>query len=149
MMAGMVTPERALECKQVVRSVAHWAVCNPGVVGVAVVGSWAREEARLDSDLDLVILSNDVPSCTAGGAWIEEIVGQAAELLRCREWGALTERRLRLASGFEVELGFVPATWAATDPVDPGTAQVVRGGCTAVVDPHGAFAQLVAAVRAP
>jgi len=41
----------------------------------------------------------------------------------------LTERRVRLESGFEVELGLVPPTWAEADPVDPGTSTVVRGGC--------------------
>jgi hypothetical protein len=59
--------------------------------------------------------------------------------------GALTERRLRLPSGLEIEFGFVEPSWANVDPVDPGTAAVVlHGGLLPVYDPHGSLKLLAA-----
>jgi uncharacterized protein len=51
-----------------------------------------------------------------------------------------------LRSGLAVEFGFVPPNWASVDPADPGTARVVRDGCSPLVDPEGALARLSAAV---
>ena len=54
--------------------------------------------------------------------------------MRTKEWGRLTERRVRLSSGLEVDFGFVDPSWTATDPVDPGTASVVLDGCQPMLD---------------
>ena len=58
-------------------------------------------------------------------------------------WGLVTERRFVLPSGFEVELGVAPPTWAATDPVDGGTRRAVADGMSIVYDPEGWLARLV------
>src|SRR5690606_1092785 len=42
----------------------------------------------------------------------------------------------------EVELGLADPAWAATDPVDPGTARVVGDGFLVLHDPAGALAAL-------
>lgn len=79
--------------------------------------------------------------------WIESAVLERASVVRRMDWGPLlTERRLRLGSGFEVEFGFAPIAWASTDPVDPGTAGVVRGGLRALHDPDEVLAELLRAV---
>lgn len=71
-------------------------------------------------------------------------------VVRRQEWGggALTEVRPRRASGLEVEVGVADLGWAAVDPVDPGTAQVVADGFTVLHDPGGLLEALVAAVDA-
>ncbi len=58
----------------------------------------------------------------------------------------MTERRVQLPSGFEVEFGFAAPSWAATDPVDAGTARVVRDGCRPLLDAHALFDNLIAAI---
>ncbi len=74
-------------------------------------------------------------------------VGQRIPVVRHAEWGALTERRLQFPSGFEGEMGFVERSWAATDPVDSGTAEVVTGGALLpIYDPEGLLAQLARTV---
>ncbi|HEX6420021.1 MAG TPA: nucleotidyltransferase domain-containing protein [Acidimicrobiales bacterium] len=145
-MSKTVTSGRRRDYLRVVRSVAAWATQQPDVVGVAVVGSWARGQARMDSDVDLVVLTNDKDRYITDGRWVPDAVGESAELVRTQEWGPLTERRVVLRSGLEVEFGFVPPSWASVDPADPGTACVVRDGCSPLVDPKGAFARLSAAV---
>ena len=39
--------------------VVSWASKQDSVLGVSLVGSYARGQARLDSDIDLVIISNE------------------------------------------------------------------------------------------
>jgi hypothetical protein len=53
-----------------------------------------------------------------------------------------------LQSGFEIEFGFAAPSWASTEPLDAGTARVVRDGCLPLHDPSGALELLIAAVRA-
>ena len=148
-MRAMVTPDRASECVRIVRSVAEWATEQSDIVGVAIVGSWARDQARMESDLDLVILTDDRERYLSDGAWVRAALGEPAELIRTQRWGPLTERRVALPSGLEIEFGFVPPGWASVDPVDPGTARVVADGCSPVHDPLGAFTRLIAAVGGP
>lgn len=99
----------------------------------------------MESDLDVVVLTDEKSNYVDSAGWVEVAVTEAAPVVRRMEWGPLlTERRIRLDSGLEVEFGFAPLSWASTDPVDPGTADVVRDGCTALHDPDGIVAKLLA-----
>jgi predicted nucleotidyltransferase len=130
----VVTDERRREYTEVCNSVEVWASGRPDITGVAVVGSWARSEPRMDSDIDLVILTTEKTAYTLNEDWVSVAVSQPAELIRTQEWGPLTERRIRVASGLEIEFGFAPPSWAEIDPVDPGTAGVVSDGCVPILD---------------
>jgi predicted nucleotidyltransferase len=143
----VVTDERAVEYDQIRRSLIAWASDQEDIQGIAVVGSWARAAAGMDSDIDVVVLTVAKDQYLNGDDWVEESLAQPAGVVRTREWGPLTERRVLLASGLEVEFGFVGPDWAATDPVDPGTAGVVLDGCDPLLDPHGLLKGLIAAVR--
>jgi predicted nucleotidyltransferase len=141
----MVPDARVAEYEGVVSSVTEWAESQAGIVAVGVVGSWARGNQHSDSDVDLVVLTPDKAAYTATDGWIEAAIGQRAPVVRRTEWRALTERRLRLASGLEVEFGFVEPSWASLDPIDPGTAEVViDGGLLPVYDPEGLLGLLAA-----
>jgi hypothetical protein len=112
-----------------------------------MVGSWARHEATMESDLDIVVLTDQKQHRLDDEGWIGVAVGEPATVIRRMKWGPLTERRVVLASGFEVELGLATLSWASTDPLDEGTAGVVRDGCLPLVDPDGILAQLVRVAR--
>ena len=100
----------------------------------------------MDSDVDLVILTDGKERYLSDSLWVRAAVGEPAEILRTQDWGPLTERRIVLTSGLEIEFGFAGRSWALADPVEAGTARVVREGCSPLVDPEGAFARLIAAV---
>ena len=144
----MLTLDRIAEYGRIIRSVAKWAARQDDIVGVAVVGSWARNEERMDSDVDLVILTDDKDRYLSDSSWVPAAVGEHAEILRTQDWGPLTERRIVLPSGLEIEFGFAGRSWALADPVEAGTARVIREGCSPLVDPEGAFAGLMAVVGA-
>ena len=99
------------------------------------------------SDIDLVILTTEKSPYVGSEGWASTAVAQAAELVRTHEWGPLTERRIRVASGLEIEFGFAPLSWAATDPVDPGTAEVVLDGCIPILDRAGLLKKLLEASK--
>ncbi|SBT40379.1 nucleotidyltransferase domain-containing protein [Micromonospora auratinigra] len=140
----MVTEERAREAALAVDIVTGWAAGRADVPGVVVVGSWARGAARMDSDVDIVVLT-DNPGYAEPEVWTGLLGG---DLSRTARWGPLREIRVRRPSGFEIELGVVPLSWAGTDPVDPGTHRVISDGHRVVHDPAGLLAALAAACGA-
>ena len=108
-----------------------------------MVGSCARDQMHPDSDVDIVILTNDADRYAAATDWADGI--PAGAHLRTRRWGALVEQRFRHPSGLELDIGIAETSWAATDPVDAGTREVVRNGFRPLHDPDGLLARLVAA----
>jgi predicted nucleotidyltransferase len=135
-----VTPGRAREVEQLLGILTSWSRQRPDVVALALVGSWARGDARMDSDVDLIVLTVDPDADVDATDRIPGLVEGA--LILSRDWGSITERRVLLPSGLEVELGIGPSSWASTDPVDPGTARVVREGFRVLYDPMGLLVEL-------
>ena len=123
-------------------------VSVPGIVAMALVGSWARSAGRHKSDVDLVVLSAEPDALLAGDATVwGSVFGQGVELIRCEDFGLLQERRLRRADGLEVEVGVGGLEWAKTDPPDEGSARVVRDGMHILFDPLALLAALATAIR--
>ena len=91
-MSLMVTSERAAEYQGIVQSVTAWAEEQHDIAGVATVGSWARHEPRMDSDLDLVVLTVDKERYQTATWWVPEAVGRQGKIVRTQGWGRLTER---------------------------------------------------------
>jgi predicted nucleotidyltransferase len=135
--------DRAREVRELTERITAWARERPDVRGAALVGSWAGGEPGPDSDLDVLLITDAPDAYTTGTPWTEELPD--AELVETRDWGALTERRLRFPSGLEVELGIAPPAWASTDPLDAGTRRVVRDGLWILHDPDRLLADLAAA----
>jgi hypothetical protein len=73
-------------------------------------------------------------------------VRRGRRLVRCSSFGLLEERRLVRADGLVVEVCVGLPAWAATDPVDPGTAAVVAGGLRVLWDPSGLLHRLLGAL---
>ena len=101
---------------------------------LAVVGSYAYDHPRMVSDVDLVLLTNDPDNHSQGLGWVASF-DPRARLIRDQWWGSLRERRVRLYSGLQVELGIARPAWASL-PLDPGTERVLRAGCRILHDPH-------------
>ncbi|QNN51159.1 nucleotidyltransferase domain-containing protein [Nocardioides mesophilus] len=118
-------------------AVTQWASAQADVSGLALVGSYACNRPRMGSDVDLVLLTNNPAKHSRGLDWVVSF-DPRAELIRDQMWGPLRERRVRLRSGLQVELGVVPPSWAAI-PLDSGTKKVLRDGCRILHDPDGIF----------
>jgi Streptomycin adenylyltransferase len=129
--------------EEVLERAVAWARQQPDIRGLALVGSWARGSARADSDVDLVVLTSRRDRYLEDDDWTAAL--GSARVLRTETWGPLTERRLLLEDGPEVEVGLAEQAWAATNPVDPGTRRVVTDGLRILHDPDGRLAALAIA----
>ncbi|KAA2266617.1 nucleotidyltransferase domain-containing protein [Solihabitans fulvus] len=133
---------RRREVEELLQRVAQWAEKRKDVVGVLLVGSWARQAAREDSDVDLLLLTEEPRRYDA--ASLAEELSLGAFVVN-RTWGPVTEWRFVTGSGLEIEVCVGTPSWADTSPVDPGTRRVVCDGVRPVYDRNELFAALVAA----
>ncbi len=142
----MVTEERAAEVRELLERAREWASRRADVVAVGLAGAWARDDACMDSDVDLVLLTTMKQSYLDDESWVRELGG--LRVIRTEQWGpTMTERRFTLPSGLEVEAGIAPPSWASTDPVDPNLQPIVREGFLILYDPEELLARLVEACR--
>lgn len=132
------------EVERLIGAVREWSGGRPDVRAVGLVGSWARGEASAESDVDLVLLAEDPAAYTESDEWAREL--GAADVVATRAWGVVVERRLLLPAGLEVDVAVGELSWAATAPLDEGTARVAGAGLVALHDPDGLLARLVDAL---
>ncbi|RZT14774.1 hypothetical protein EV649_5552 [Kribbella sp. VKM Ac-2569] len=128
---------RRLCAEAAISGITAWAQVQTDVQGLALVGSYAYGRPRMASDVDIVLVPADKDRHISGMEWARSI-DRRPRLIRCQDWGPLTERRVRLSSGLVVELGVVTEEWLST-PLDPGTAKVLRDGCRILHDPESLF----------
>lgn len=139
-----ISQERVAEAQEIIDRITRWAANRQDIVGLLLVGSYARNAARPDSDIDIVLLTTDQTQYF-NNTWANELA--LGELVRTQAWGPITERRYATASGVEVEIGIGSPEWAQTDPVDPGTHRVVTDGAHPLHDPAGVLASLIQTCR--
>ena len=136
----MVTEERTNEVRSLLATLRRWALGKPEIVAVGLVGSWVRG-ARMDSDVDVGLLTEEQTPYPEDDAWVREVGG--VEFVWTRQWGTVTERRFALPSGLEVELSVAPPSWAVTDPVDEGMRRIVADGVSVLYAPKRILAGLL------
>ena len=103
-----------------------------------MVGSYARDESRPDSDLDLVIITT-TPELYIENAFIAEF----GEILKVEkeDWGVATSLRTWYKDFLVVEFGLTSPNWIA-QPLDPGTYNALIAGYQVLMDKHGYFNSL-------
>lgn len=128
-------------------AVATWVHNQEDILAVGLVGSWARGTARADSDVDLVLIVADPDTYMNTDAWVS-LFGPVSAI-HDERWGPLfRSKRLHYRDRREVEFGFTTMAWAATEPLDAGTRQVVADGLQLLYDPRGVLHALAVAVEA-
>jgi predicted nucleotidyltransferase len=141
----MATADRTRDVAHFMIDLRAWAVDHPAIRAVAIAGSWAHGDARMDSDVDIVVLVDRPERFFENLSWAGEL-GELA-FLQTRNWGVVTEVRFALSDGLELEFGFTPLSWASIDPVDEGTRRVVQHGIAILHDPDGLLKRLTATCR--
>lgn len=108
-----------------------WASDQSDVQAIALVGSYARGAARDDSDIDLVILTDQPQKYLDDIKWTERF--GSVEKYQTEDYGKLISIRVWYQNGPEVEYGITTPDWAAT-PLDAGTREVILGGMIALFE---------------
>jgi len=88
--------------------------------------------ARSDSDIDVIVIVDDPVPYLGTSAWLESF-GHVHSIAN-EDWGLLQSRRVYYIHGMEVEFGITVRSWAGTEPVNPGTKEVVSGGMRILYD---------------
>ena len=117
-------------------TLALWADAAPDVRAVAIVGSHARGTARPDSDIDLIVLVDNVSARLHSREWLS-CFGEPASVEH-EDWGLVQSLRASYTDGLQVEFGLALMSWA-TPPIDSATAAVIRAGLEPVWDPQTLF----------
>ena len=148
---------KTTDADAILSAVTAWAMKREDIRALALAGSWARGDAREDSDVDLLVLTEQADDYRHRREWLTEIAFAEAG---CRvltsedaSYGLVWSRHVRLLPAADVELTFAPCSWARTDPIDAGTRSIVTDAFRAILDKDRLLAALVDAVwsgrRAP
>ena len=125
--------------------VSRWAAQRSDVLGVALVGSYARGNPHQGSDVDLVMVVENVDRYLSDDGWLRSF--GRVESIDEEDYGLVQSRRVRYAGGLEVEWGLTDRKWLCTKPLDEPTAKVIAEGMRILRDPHGSVGKLHEAVR--
>jgi predicted nucleotidyltransferase len=119
-----VAPGR-LQVRQFLTEFSRWASGRPDILAVALVGSYARDQAAGTSDVDLVIICSRPQAYLRDTRWARRFGEISRQQLE--NYGKVTSLRVWYADGEEVEYAFADETWCAA-PLDEGSTRVVSDG---------------------
>lgn len=117
-----------------------WIKRQSEILAVALVGSYARGDEKSDSDIDLVIITDNTKVYLDDDRWAENF-GRVTELKK-EDYQLVQERRVFYDNGLEVEYGITTPEWVKIDPVEPGTRKVITDGAKILYDKSGILQNL-------
>ena len=80
------------EVQILLNEVRKWVESRPEILGVALVGSYARNEARADSDVDFVLLASVPQEFIKKPEWINNF--GVVKSCTVEDWGLVTSLRV-------------------------------------------------------
>lgn|SRR3990167_1159023 len=125
------------------KKVGEWTCQQQDIVAVALVGSYARNQARDDSDIDLVVLTTQPDLYLEHHEWLDYFGD--VHSVRKESYGMVTSLHVHYVNGYEVEFGITSPAWANV-PTDHDTCSVVAKGLLPIYDPEDLLGRLIAHV---
>jgi GrpB-like predicted nucleotidyltransferase (UPF0157 family) len=141
----LVASTTVIPQRQFISSVIEWAAPEPAILGVVLVGSYARGMERADSDIDLVIITTDPVLWLDTDEWFQRF--GAVKKVGLENHGLVQSRRVHYENGMEVEFAVTTREWLNPTPVDEGTRRVIFDGHRILNDKAGLFSAFLAALR--
>lgn len=127
------------------KKVGEWSRQHEDIVAVALVGSYARNQARDDSDIDLVVLTTQPESYLENQEWLTYF-GEV-QSIRKESYGMVTSLHVKYVKDYEVEFAIALPAWANV-PTDKDTGSVVAKGLMPIYDPENILGNLITHVAA-
>ena len=124
--------------------VTKWVKGKADILGVALVGSYARNQARPDSDVDLILIADTPEVYIDHPEWIEEFGKVRSRSVE--DWGLVTSLRVFYEGGLEVEYGLTSPEWGKA-PIDEGTRRVILDGIQILLDKNGLLARALSEAK--
>lgn len=130
-----------MDADELITKVASWAEHDDRVIAAAVCGSYARGEARPDSDIDFCIVCSDPNSLLEGRSWLY-VFGSDARVAGPVEDYGLVQSIRAFYGATEAEFGVTAEAWIEL-PIDRETASVINDGLRILYDPAGRLEKAV------
>ena len=131
---------------EILKLIVEFAESNDMVLAAGLCGSWAKGDARADSDIDLIIIVENKLRFKRKD-WIEKLdfgkINEKVESFGDEVYGQVWSRRVSLIGKIEIEFSFAEKTWADTKNLDEGTYKVVSEGFNIIFDPQLILKRLV------
>jgi len=126
--------------KAFIEAVKRWAASKPDVLAVALVGSYARDNATETSDIDLIIILDDPQSYLENTGWLQDF--GRLERQQMEDHGLVRSLRGWYSDGMEVEFGLTTKAWISP-PLDEGTLKTIRDGLQVIFEREPTFSPLL------
>jgi predicted nucleotidyltransferase len=120
--------------KSLLDSFTDWVKFEDDVVGVFLVGSYARDEAKETSDVDLIIITAAPELYLSNNAWIDQF-GKTVQVMD-EDWGIVKTKRAYYETGLEVEYNITTSDWIKLPPND-ASKKVLQEGNKILIDKTG------------
>lgn len=127
-----------------IKKIKDWGLNENKIDSILLVGSYARDNAKPDSDIDLIIIVNRQSEFINDHKWIHSFGNVSTYSFE--DWGRVQSIRVFYKNSFEVEFGIAESIWAEI-PVDPGTLRVIHDGCKIIIDKSGLLQRLIVKVH--
>jgi len=131
-----------VDAYELISKVADWSRRDDRVVAAAVCGSYARGDARPDSDVDLCIVTPEPERLLDDRSWIHGF-GAGARIAGPVEDYNLVQAIRVFYGSMEAEFGVTEEAWMRL-PIDRETAGVINDGLRILYDPDGCLENAVA-----
>ena len=102
-----------------------WVSAQSDIQALGLVGSYARNAASATSDIDLILVVDDLNRYLHNPKWVEQF--GVIEKKQMEYYGLVTSIRVWYTNRLEVEYGIADERWAAL-PLAESTRQVIRDG---------------------
>ncbi len=132
---------KPIDANKFITEFTKWAEGQREILGILLVGSYAKNTARPDSDIDLVIITGQPEVYLEDDKWIKGF-WEVKEIIK-EDYKMIQGRRVFYGNGLEVEFGITTPEWAEANPVDPGTERIVKDGAKIILDRDGVLGLLV------
>ncbi|WP_164506819.1 aminoglycoside 6-adenylyltransferase [Lapidilactobacillus bayanensis] len=122
--------------QQLESQLVDWGQHDEDIDSLIVVGSYARGTQKPESDLDLVLITNNKAKFFQQNDFVNQF-GKATKV-QTEFYGVVTSIRATYEDASEIEFSIADATWIEK-PLNPGTKRVLQGGFKVLVDKHHQF----------
>jgi len=129
----------ALDAFELIARVSDWSQRDDRVVAAGLCGSYARGQARPDSDIDFCILTPEPGSLLEDCSWIYRFDSGARIAGPVEDYKLVQSIRVFYGQT-EVEFGITDEAWMRL-PIDRETAGVMNNGLQILYDPEGRLKQ--------
>ena len=131
-----------MDASKLIAKFADWAQRDDRVVAAGICGSYARGQARPDSDIDFCILTADPYSLLRDRSWITGFGSDARVAGAVEDYNLVQSIRVFYGKT-EAEFGVTDQAWMEL-PIDHETAGVMNDGLWILYDPAGRLERAVA-----